>query len=173
MHMNIEQRFALLADTSDIRLSEAWSEFIALWTDAPVLYDHDQDLLIFVNVEQSEAVRLKLETYLQGSLETLRLLLLPYTTNMRKEFTDYGFTSHSNRIYGYADNLFLFTIHSQGPDAQPHQALEQMEEHLLASCIVNGQAIYVTDNHSDELMLRIARAYQCSIETFPHEIVKS
>lgn len=77
MHMSIEQRFALLADTSDIRLSEAWSEFIALRTDAPVLYDHDQDLLIFVSVEQSEAVRLKLETYLQASLEILPLLLLP------------------------------------------------------------------------------------------------
>ncbi|MEK3723710.1 hypothetical protein [Paenibacillus sp. FSL H8-0034] len=164
--MSIEQRFALLADTSDIRLSEAWSEFIALRTDAPVLYDHDQDLLIFVSVEQSEAVRLKLETYLQASLEILPLLLLPYTTNMRKEFTDYGFISHSNRIYGYADNLYLFTIHSPSSNAQPHQALEQMEEHLLASCSVNGQALYVTDHHSDELMLRIARAYQCSIETF-------
>ncbi|WP_240416984.1 hypothetical protein [Paenibacillus periandrae] len=165
--MVIEQKFALMADTSEeICLSEAWSEFIALCADAPRLYDHDQDLLIFANVEQSETVRLKLETYLQAPLETLPLLLLPSATMMRKEFTDYGFTSHSNRIYSYADNLFLFTIHRQGSDAQPQQALEQMEEHLLASCSVSGQAIYITDNHSDELMLRIARAYQCSIEPF-------
>lgn len=166
LYMKIEHKFALVSDTSEISLAEVWSGFSPTWEDAPVPFDHDQDLLIFSTAEHSEAVRLELETQLLDSLETLPLLLLPSTTDMRKEFTDYGFISHSNRIYGYADNIYLFTINSQDSNAQPYQALEQMEEHLLASCSDNGLAIYATDHHSDELMLRIAHAYHCTIETF-------
>ncbi|WP_143101045.1 hypothetical protein [Paenibacillus sp. 1_12] len=162
--MKIEQKFALVSDTSEISLSEVWSGFSPMWEGAPALFDHDQDLLIFSTVEHAEVVRLELEAQLLAPVESLHLLLLPSAMHMRKEFTDYGFISHSNQIYGYADNIFLFTVHSEDSQAQPYQALEQMEEHLLASCSENGLAIYLTDHHSDELMLRIARAYHCSIE---------
>lgn len=161
--MGVETKYALLMETADETLSDIWSRLSGLLNVDIERFDHDEDLLIFSTVKECAAAQLIIETHVQQPLETLPLLLLPDTTDMRKEFTDYGFISHSSHLYVYADSVFLFSIHSEDPHAQPYQAFEQMDEHLLASFSKNTLSILVTDSHSDELMQRIARAYRCSI----------
>jgi hypothetical protein len=164
--MNVAKKVALLIEATDETLPDLWSRFASKLVDRAPLFDHDNDLLIFSSLEECEAVQSEIEAYVQQSLETIPLFMLPASTDMRKEFTDYGFTSHSDRIYAYANDAYLFTLSSEGSTSQPEQAAEQMEEHLLASFCVNGLSVYMTDSHSDELMQRIARAYRCSIAVF-------
>ncbi|NHN30904.1 hypothetical protein [Paenibacillus agricola] len=162
-----ETKYALLMETADQVDGET---FIDIWehlsgqsSGKAELFDHDADLLIFSTVHDCEAAQLLIEAYFMRPLETLLLLLLPDKADLRKEFTDYGFISHSSHPYVYADSAFLFSIQGDDPGAQPYQAFEQMDEHLLASFSKNKVSIFIADRQSDELMKRIARAYRCSI----------
>jgi hypothetical protein len=91
----------------------------------------------------------------------MELLLLPDSAELRSCFSDFGFTSRSGHIYIDAEAAYLFTLISARPNAEPAQALQQLEEHLLASYIQDGETYYLTDSPSDELMHRIALAYGC------------
>jgi hypothetical protein len=161
--VGIETRYALLMDTDDEPLSGIWGRLSSQHSMDAELFDHDGDLLIFSTAAECAAAQLMIQPFVQQPLETVMLLLLPDTTDTRRAFTDYGFISHSNHPYVYADHVFLFSLRSEHPDAQPYQAFEQMDEHLLASFNRNTVSIFVTDSHSNELMERIARAYRCSI----------
>ncbi|NOU95428.1 hypothetical protein GC093_19675 [Paenibacillus sp. LMG 31456] len=165
--MTIALKPALLMDMPDGKLPGFYAQIIkALAAKAP-LFDRDKELLIFNSPIEREPAYSIMEQY-KIPYENMDLLLLPDTVNTRPDFTDYGFVSRSEHSYAYADSVYLFTLHPTEPAAEPIQALQQLEEHLLAS-IPQAEVIYVVDIQLDELMKRIAQAYSCEIRPFPRQ----
>jgi hypothetical protein len=159
--MIIARKSALLMDMPEGKLPGFYAQIIkALASKAP-LFDRDKELLIFNSPSERELAYPVMEQY-KVPYENMELLLLPAASDYKSDFTDYGFISRSDNGYLYADSVYLFTLHSSGPNAEPVQALEQLEEHLLVSSPHSAaEAYYATDAQHDELVHRIAKAYNC------------
>jgi hypothetical protein len=161
----LEHKYALWIDTADETLSVFWEHAMNPETTTAKIFDHDDELLIFSTQEELQTTLAAIEALGMPSSEAIPLLLLPDSTDKRREFSDYGFMSHSNQSYVYVKDVYLFILNEDNRKTQYKHALEQMEEHLLASFQLDGKTHFVTNNHSDELMERIARAYECTITT--------
>ncbi|TDF96705.1 hypothetical protein [Paenibacillus piri] len=163
--MATAHKFGLLMDMPDHKLPGFYAQVIkALAAKAP-LFDRDKELLIFSSADERLAAHPIMEQY-RIPYELMALLLLPDSVKPRPVYTDYGFVSRSGNSYVYADEVYLFTLHAGQAGAEPAQAAEQLEEHLLASFVQGEEAVYVTDSPSDELARRIARAYRCEAVDF-------
>ncbi|WP_259619531.1 hypothetical protein [Paenibacillus doosanensis] len=161
--------FGLDMDLPEGRRPGIDTQIIAELAESSPPIDRDKELLIFGSRRQQEEARAVMERH-GVACENFDLLLFPDGAELRPSFTDYGFTSsQGGRIYAYADAVFLYTLRSRGPQAEPSQALLQMEEHLLASFEQNGEMCCAADIQSDELMERIARAYGCEISPLSAE----
>jgi hypothetical protein len=155
-------KYAILIESADESVTGIWEQLTLTRGLSTNLFDHDADLLIFSTQEEGEAALTAIEAFGLPAPETMPVLLLPDSTDKRREFGDYGFMSHSHHPYVYANDVYVFILNEEGRHMQAKLALEQMEEHLLASFQSDGRSLLVTSNHSDELMQRIARAYQCT-----------
>ncbi|MCR8634990.1 hypothetical protein [Paenibacillus radicis (ex Xue et al. 2023)] len=163
--MTIALKPALLMDMPDGKLPGFYAQIVkALAAKAP-LFDRDKELLIFDSLGEREMAYPIMQQY-KIPYENMDLLLLPATVSARPDFTDYGFVSRSGLSYVYAESVYLFTLHHVEPAAEPIQALQQFEEHLLAS-IPQEEVIYIVDLQFEELMKRIAQAYNCELRPFP------
>lgn len=124
--------------------------------------DRDRDLLIVRTEAERDAI-LRLSDDCGLDCEPFELLRLPPGAEATPLFDDYGFVSESGAAYLYAHLCAVFRFAASGKDAEPRQAEEQMQEHLLARFGSDGDTSYAVDRSLNELMLGIAKAYKCKL----------
>ncbi|OIJ20270.1 hypothetical protein BKP45_09385 [Anaerobacillus alkalidiazotrophicus] len=81
---------------------------------------------------------------------------------MKNIFIDFGFTSQKGDFYLYKDLVIPFTISGNNEKALQH-ALEQMDEHLIASENEQIRTIYFVERYHQELIEGIAEAYKINV----------
>jgi hypothetical protein len=140
-----------------------YAQFVKALAAKVKIEDRDKELLI-VNDEADRASVLELMNEYRFDCEEFELLLLPEGAETTPLFDDYGFVSVSDNAYLYGHLCAVFKFVPSGTDAEPTQALEQMEEHLLARFAAEDSSRYAVDKALGELMHGIARAYRCKLE---------
>lgn len=125
--------------------------------------DRDKELLIVESEEERDSIISLLNDY-KLVYEEFELLRLPDGAEVTLLFDDYGFVSASNMIYLYAPMCALFKFVQAGKNAEPKQAAEQMEEHLLARFSVGDEICYAVDRGLSDLIRGIAKAYRCQVQ---------
>lgn len=163
--MELQRTYGLMIELPEGKLPGFYAQWIkALAAKAP-LFDRDKDMLIFLTPEEREAAYPVMQQY-KIAYEEADLLLLPDTLKTQPIFTDFGWFTRSEHAYVNADAVFIFQLAAEDPQAEPEQALQQLEEHLWASFGSGAESIttYLTDIESAELMERIAQAYHCQLK---------
>lgn len=140
-----------------------YAQVVKSLADVP-LFDRDKETLIVSDETGREAV-IELMNEFKFEFEELDLLLLPDGASLRPSFSDYGFESRSGNCYLLEHLTALFRFVPSGADTASRQAaLLQMEEHLIASFVKDGESLYAVDQTFIALMHGIAKAYECRIE---------
>jgi hypothetical protein len=118
------------------------------------IIDKDGELLIFEPFTQ----------LLPTNIETYSLLELehPELTDL---FSDYGFISEQGRAYLYQDTVIAFSIVA-GDATEIAMALLQYEEYLIAMEHCNNKTIYFMDKTYEDLIKKVAAAYDINIHIF-------
>jgi hypothetical protein len=132
--------------------------------DAVEVFDRDKQLLIV----EGEAERDKLLAILSKHDmidEEFGLWLVPEGMDVPL-LDDYGFTSVSGRRYLYDHLAAPFAVPDQaGAEKDRWAALEQMREHLIGCPEkLDGGSVCFADASQRELIERIAKAFQVSVE---------
>lgn len=140
-----------------------YAQFVKALAAKVNIEDRDKELLI-VNDETDRASVLELMDEYRFDYEEFELLLLPEDAETAPLFDDYGFVSVSDNAYLYGHLCAVFKFAPSGNDSEPMQALEQMEEHLLARFAAGDTSHYAVDRTLGELMHGIAKAYRCKLE---------
>jgi len=162
--------YGLMMELPEGKLPGFYAQLIkALAAKAPLL-DRDKEMLIFRTLEERQAACSVMQQY-KIAWEDAELLQLPENLQARPAFSDYGWVTRSGYPYVYADAVYIFRLAAADadPDAEPGQALLQLEEHLWASFQLGDESAqaYLTDIESKELAERIARAYHCEAKPVP------
>ncbi|GAA3403902.1 hypothetical protein ACFFNY_02845 [Paenibacillus hodogayensis] len=124
--------------------------------------DRDKELLIVD--EETDADALEEGLRASGTVyERFRLLRLPQGAEAAPQAVDYGFVSEKGTFYLYAHLCAVFRFDGGFAEAEPAQAEEQMQEHLLARLPLPGGTRYIADRSLNELMQGIAKAYRCKL----------
>ncbi|WP_248926626.1 hypothetical protein [Paenibacillus hamazuiensis] len=158
----MERKYALLMNMPDNKLPGFYAQIVKALANKAPLFDRDKEMLIFSAEPDREAAIGIMQQY-KIEHETLELLLLPAGTEMAPTFSDFGFVSRAEHIYVYAEQAALFRL-VEIAGGEPAQALQQMDEHLLARCVIDGVPAYAVETHLLELMEGIAKAYGCGVE---------
>jgi hypothetical protein len=147
----------------DGKLPGFYAQIVKGLAEKVQLFDRDKELIILNNEAERDAALKLLAHYRVGS-EELELVLLPPESEVSGLFEDYGFVSRMENRYLYSVRaaFFMFT-NNDAPDAEPEQALLQMDEFLVARYPGETGTVYVTDKDSKELMGKIGAAYSCSV----------
>lgn len=163
--MELQRTYGLAMELPEGKLPGFYAQVIkALAAKSPIL-DRDKELLIFSTPEEREASVPVMNQY-SISYDKVQLLLLPDSIKTLPVFTDYGWTTRSEHTYVNADDIFIYQLEAESPEAEPEQALIQLEEHLWASFPLGEPPVesYLTDMQSAELVERIALAYKCKVK---------
>jgi hypothetical protein len=94
-------------------------------------------------------------------VEEFHELYLLNKPNVWPNFDDYGFQTQHGHVYIFKSMVSFFTIQS-GLEMDKEQALLQFDEHLIA----RENSTYVVDLHHQELIEKIAKAYNISVNFF-------
>jgi hypothetical protein len=157
-------KIALLLDMPEGKLPGFYAQIVKGLAQRVTLFDRDKELLVLNTIQDRDAVIELLEHY-HILFEELPLLLLPSDSDLYPLFTDYGFTSRAERHYLYNHLVSVFSFAERlAPQPDPENALLQMNEHLIAEFLINNVTYYAVDSQLNELMERIALAYNCSIK---------
>lgn len=140
-----------------------YAQFVKALAAKVSIEDRDKELLVVSN-ETDRASVLELMDEYRFDYEEFELLQLPEGAEAAPLFDDYGFVSVSDNAYLYGHLCAVFKFAPSGNGSEPAQALEQMEEHLLARFVVDHLSHYAVDRTLVELMHGIARAYRCKLE---------
>jgi hypothetical protein len=156
-------KIALILDLPEGKLPGFYAQIVKGLAQRVDLFDRDKELLVLNTLEERNAV-LELLAHYHVPSEEMKLLLLPPDSLLYVVFTDYGFTSRAERNYLYDHLISIFSlIDTSNALAEPNQALLQMKEHLVAQFIDNDTVYYAVDRQFVELIVRIARAYHCTV----------
>ncbi len=158
----IEKKYACTIDLPKDKRPGYYAQLIkALATFAPP-QDRDKELLIYdYNHQRLTALALMDEYHIRT--ECFELYLLPTNSQISTSFTDYGFTSMNTRFYVYVHLVSMFSFATATNRMQQEQAYLQMQEYIIAQWTHETQQHYIVDTQFTELMMRIARAYECDI----------
>ncbi|WJH33065.1 hypothetical protein N6H14_23125 [Paenibacillus sp. CC-CFT747] len=127
------------------------------------LLDRDKELLILEKDEDRGSV-LEVLNHYKIAHEDIPLYWLPDNATVSGLFEDYGFVTRSDNRFLYAKLIVVFRFADELPtEAEPDQAVLQMEEHLIARWNRDGLEYFAADQQQAELMEGIARAYKCSL----------
>jgi hypothetical protein len=145
----------------DGKLPGFYAQIVKALAGIVTLFDRDKELLILNGKEDADRVLRLLKTY-KTEGEQMDLFLLPAEAETAAAFEDYGFATRLENRYLYAHLTALFRMEPIiGTDAEPEQALLQMDEHIIARLVQDGDIQYAVDRELTELMERTARAYGC------------
>jgi KaiC/GvpD/RAD55 family RecA-like ATPase len=158
----METKLALLMDLPDGKLPGFYAQIIKALADKVMIFDRDKEMIIVSTEEERESVLEVMKRY-KIQTEPMKLLLLPEDAVLTDAFSDYGFISRADNTYVYAKLICSFHLLSQEPESEREQALEQLNEHLIAQFTEHGKPVYMVDNQLEELVHRIAKAYRCQI----------
>jgi hypothetical protein len=157
-------KIALMLDMPEGKLPGFYAQIVKGLAQRVSLFDRDKELLVLDTIQDRDAVLELLEHYHIPS-EEMQLLLLPSASYLYPPFSDYGFASRAERFYLYAHLVSTFSFSDMRiVQANPENALLQMEEHLIARFLIDDVPTYAVDRQFIELMERIAIAYGCSVE---------
>ncbi|MDF2715504.1 MAG: hypothetical protein K0R28_2429 [Paenibacillus sp.] len=140
-----------------------YAQFVKALAAKVRIEDRDKELLIVNSEEDCEALLELMDEY-RFEYEQFDLLALPQDAEVTPLFVDYGFESVSDNTYLYGHLCAVFKFAGADHDAEPEQALEQMQEHLVARFAVDGETLFAVDQLLTELMHGIANAYRCKLE---------
>jgi hypothetical protein len=163
--MTIQTKIGIAMSMPEGKLPGFYAQIVKALANRAKLFDRDKELLVVSAADERDAVLDVMRQY-KIDTEELELVLLPAEAAATPLFEDYGFATRSDNRYLYRDRAALFALRADAPDAEPAQALQQIEEYLIAS-IPSGAAagtVYAVDRQHGELMQRIAKAYRCSVE---------
>jgi KaiC/GvpD/RAD55 family RecA-like ATPase len=158
----METKLALLMDLPDGKLPGFYAQIIKALADKVRIFDRDKEMLIVSTEEERESVLEVMKRY-KVVTEPMELLLLSEDATLTDAFSDYGFISRADNTYVYAKLICSFHLLSEEPSSEREQALEQLDEHLIAQFTENGKPAYMVDNQLEELVQGIAQAYRCQI----------
>jgi hypothetical protein len=157
------RKIGLMLDMPVGKLPGFYAQIVKGLAQRVTLFDRDKELLVLNHSQDLEAV-LELLLHYHIPSEEMQLLLLPAESDLYSPFTDYGFTSRAERNYLYEHLVSIFYMtESISPLSEPKNALIQMEEHLIVSFKDDNVIYYAIDRQFNELIERIAIAYQCSV----------
>jgi hypothetical protein len=158
----METKLALLMHLPEGKLPGFYAQIIKALADKVMIFDRDKEMLIVSTEEEREAVLEVMKRY-KVVTEPMELLLLSEDATLTDAFSDYGFISRADNTYVYAKLICSFHLLSEEPSSEREQALEQLDEHLIAQFTENGKPAYMVDNQLEELVQGIAQAYRCQI----------
>lgn len=159
----MDKKIGLLMDLPDGKRPGYYAQIVKALAGTASLFDRDKEMLIVNTVEDVEAVNEVMSQYKVGT-ELMELILLPANAEVTPLWSDYGFTSRSERYYLYAKLISAFRFKTAPNDSDQQQAQVQMEEHLIARFRQDDDLIFLADKQLEQLMLGIAKAYKCEIE---------
>jgi KaiC/GvpD/RAD55 family RecA-like ATPase len=158
----METKLALIMDLPDGKLPGFYAQIIKALADKVRIFDRDKEMLIVSTEEERESVLEVMKRY-KIATEPMELLLLPDNAMLTDAFSDYGFISRADNTYVYAKLICSFHLLSEESASESDQALDQLDEHLIAQFTENGKPVYLVDNQLEELVQGIAKAYSCQI----------
>ncbi|WLD92056.1 hypothetical protein [Alkalihalobacillus sp. AL-G] len=142
-----------LSDQSQDDLNELFTTIESIAT----IIDRDEQLLIVKTEHEYKMLQNFFEQ--KAFLEECLLLFQLDSDSIHMLNTDYGFTADSGHSYLYKELTFPFQVSLN--TEQEQMAMLQMQEHIIAE-EEGGSPIYYADRQQQELILRIASAYQVS-----------
>jgi hypothetical protein len=158
------RKYGISMNMPEGKMAGFYAQVVKALAGAVQLFDRDKDLLIVSSEADKHAV-IEVMHRFKFVYEEFNLLLLPEPLRLFPAFTDYGFASRGERHYLYEELVSVFQFAEDQPQqAEPEQALLQMEEHLLARFSLNGKPYYTVDKQLLELMEKIASAYKCKLQ---------
>jgi hypothetical protein len=157
----MERKYALLMDLPGGKLPGFYAQIVKALANKAPLFDRDKETLIFSSEADRQAAANIMNHY-GIHYDYMELWLLPKDAKVSSIFSDFGFASRAEHMYVYADQVSLFRF-SGGSRGEEEQALQQMEEHLIAFFSENGIRYYAVETHLMDLMHGIAKAYNCEI----------
>jgi KaiC/GvpD/RAD55 family RecA-like ATPase len=158
----MEKKLALLMDLPDGKLPGFYAQIIKALADKVMIFDRDKEMLIVSTEEERESVLEVMKRY-KIPTEPMDLLLLPEDATLADAFSDYGFISRADNTYVYTKLICSFHLLSEEPGSEREQALEQLDEHVIAQFTEHGKPVYMVDNQLEELVHGIAKAYRCQV----------
>lgn len=140
-----------------------YAQFVKALAAKVRIEDRDKELLIVNSEEDCEALLELMDEY-RFEYEQFELWPLPQDAEVTPLFDDYGFVSVSDNAYLYGHLCAVFKLAGAGQDAEQGQALDQMQEHLVARFAGDGESLFAVDRALTDLMHGIAKAYRCKVE---------
>jgi hypothetical protein len=153
---------ALLMELPDGKVPGFYAQIVKALANKVQLFDRDKELLV-VNQEEDRQAILEIMAHYKVNTEPMDLLLLPEDAILANSFGDYGFMSRVENRYLYQKQISIFRFAANHSGSERAQALEQLEEHLIAHFFLQGETLYAIPKHLEELAQRIAEAYHCEI----------
>lgn len=165
MPLPLQTKIGISMTLPDDKLPGFYAQIVKALASKTHLFDRDKEMLVLSTPEERDAA-LEIMRHYKIAAEELELLLLPDNARTSPLFEDYGFTTRSDNRYLYGSLVFLFRLRSESSGAEPVQALQQLEEYVVASFEGEGEPnpVYAVDKQHDELIPRLAAAYGCTIE---------
>lgn len=162
--MSMQSKIGISMSMPEGKLPGFYAQIVKALASKTQLFDRDKDMLVVSEPHERDAVLDIMRQY-KVDTEELELLLLPEGAEVSPLFEDYGFITRFENRYLYRYLVLLFRLNSDAPAAEPTQALEQLNEYIIASLPEEGASpVYAVDKQHDELIPRLAAAYGCTSE---------
>lgn len=134
-------------------------------------FDRFEQMLVFRSREEANSALDGMAKEWRETVERLELLMVPDEVKRSPfdRFGDFAFQGMSGATYFDAREVAVFRLRANKPEAEPAPALMQLEEHLIAEIVADGNgegsgSWHVMERQLTELAERVARAYRCEIE---------
>jgi hypothetical protein len=144
----------------DGKLPGYYAQIVKGIADKVSLFDRYRELLV-LEKEQDMAPVLELLRHYNATWDECELILLPELgVEPGGLYADYIFETRSGRLFADMALTSAFRLTKTKPEAEYAPALQQLEEHLIAT-VQENETWYLIDRQLSELADRIAVAYNC------------
>ncbi|MFC5651705.1 hypothetical protein ACFPYJ_21820 [Paenibacillus solisilvae] len=149
------------------KLPGYYAQIIKGIADIATLVDRHKTLLFVSGSSDADAIEAFVERYKVPSERGMWLQLDEKWLINDRTFTDYGVLTRQGNHFLDMALTAIVALDGVEPESELTQALQQTEEHTLASSNANGRQLLAVDRHQVELIEGIARAYHCRAERLP------
>ena len=156
--------FSIELHLPDDKLPGYYAQIIKGIADIVTLVDRHKTLLFVGLMSDADAIETFVARYKVHCERGIWLQLDETWWIDNRTFTDYGVITRQGNRFLDAALTILIAIDGIDPDSELTQAMQQAEEHMLASSHANGRQLLAVDRHQAELIEGIARAYHCRAE---------